>query len=103
MIIDCDTCTVRGLACQDCVITVLLSNPMPRHTHVDDEVAHAHGDSSCALPVDLDADEQSAVRALASVGLVPPLRLVPKYQVTNSDLTSSGDDAQQKPGRQNIA
>ena len=25
--IDCDTCVVRGLACHDCVVTVLLGPP----------------------------------------------------------------------------
>jgi hypothetical protein len=59
MIIDCDTCVVRGRACGDCVITVLLRNP-----------------PIVAPPVELDGDEQRAVSALASRGLVPPLRLV---------------------------
>jgi hypothetical protein len=103
MIIDCDTCTVRGLACQDCVITVLLSNPLPNRASVNGEDANPFDDSWYALPVDLDADEQSAVQALASAGLVPPLRLVPKYHVTNSDLTASSDDVPRKPGHQHIA
>lgn len=63
MLIDCDTCQVRGLRCGDCVVTVLLAMPaitgMPRvHTH------------------DLDPHEQMALAALADGGLVPPLRLV---------------------------
>ena len=53
--IDCDTCLVRGLACHDCVVTVLLGPP-PELT--------------------LDDDERSALDALADGGLVPPLRLV---------------------------
>lgn len=52
MIIDCDTCTVRGLACGDCVVAVLLGAPPA-----------------------LDAEEQRAIGVLASSGLVPPLRL----------------------------
>ena len=55
--VDCDTCVARGPACSDCVVTVLLD-------------ASGHG-------VDLDADEQRALAALAGAGLVPPLRLVP--------------------------
>jgi hypothetical protein len=55
--VDCDTCVVRGTACSDCVVTVLL------------------GDSAGA--VDFDSDEQAALKALAGSGLVPPLRLVP--------------------------
>lgn len=53
-LIDCDTCLVRGLACHDCVVTVLLGPP----------------------PELLDADECRALDVLAAGGLVPPLRQV---------------------------
>ncbi|TIC88691.1 hypothetical protein E8D34_03185 [Nocardioides sp. GY 10113] len=53
--IDCDTCVVRGLACHDCVVTVLLGPP-PELT--------------------IDDDELRALDVLADSGLVPPLRLV---------------------------
>jgi hypothetical protein len=56
MLIDCDTCTVRGLACGDCVVTVILNNP--------------------PQPVEFDDAEQAAVSTLAAAGLLPPLRLV---------------------------
>jgi hypothetical protein len=56
VIIDCDSCEVRGLACGDCVVTVLLGAP--------------------PVGVELDAAEQAAISALADQGLVPPLRLV---------------------------
>ncbi|MCW2603360.1 MAG: hypothetical protein JWN61_1495 [Pseudonocardiales bacterium] len=58
MLIDCDTCQVRGLRCGDCVVTVLLGMP--------------------AMPPapDLDQHERIALAALADGGLVPPLRLV---------------------------
>ena len=55
--VDCDTCVARGNACSDCVVTVLL------------------GTSGGVL--DLDPDEQAALKALAGSGLVPPLRLIP--------------------------
>ena len=51
MIIDCDTCTVRGDACHDCVVGVLLGAPA------------------------LDDDQQRAVDVLAASGMIPPLRL----------------------------
>jgi hypothetical protein len=57
MLIDCDTCSIRGIGCRDCVITVILNNPVQ--------------------PVDLDEAEQEAVDSLAAAGLVPPLRLMP--------------------------
>lgn len=53
--IDCDTCLVRGLACHDCVVTVLLGPP--------EELS-------------FDDEEQAALEVLADSGLVPPLRLV---------------------------
>lgn len=55
--VDCDRCRARGPTCEDCVITVLLGTPV--------------------TAVDLDADEQAALAALAESGLVPPLRLIP--------------------------
>lgn len=59
MLVDCDTCQVRGPACSDCVVTVLLGMP------------------AVPAPVHLDEVERSALEVLASSGLVPPLRLVP--------------------------
>ena len=53
--IDCDSCVVRGLACHDCVVTVLLGPP-PELT--------------------FDDDERRALDVLADGGLVPPLRLI---------------------------
>lgn len=56
MIVDCDRCEVRGDACQDCVITLLLGT----------------------LPggVELDGAEQRALDTLAEAGMVPRLQLV---------------------------
>ena len=52
--IDCDTCVVRGLACHDCVVTVLLGPPPEL----------GFGD-----------EERRALDVLACSGLVPPLRM----------------------------
>jgi hypothetical protein len=56
MIVDCDRCQVRGNACQDCVITVLLGAPPGA--------------------VELDGAERQALDTLAEAGMVPHLRLV---------------------------
>jgi hypothetical protein len=89
MLIDCDTCTVRGEGCSDCVVTVLLGAPpgwhadpvvlplLPRSRDLLAIPPAASGDA--ALPpagvvVDFDDVERRAVRALADGGLVPPLR-----------------------------
>jgi hypothetical protein len=63
MIIDCDTCVVRGLACGDCVVAVILGAP-PGAIEVDD-------------------DERLALDALASSGLVPRLRMVPPHEAAS--------------------
>lgn len=57
MLIDCDSCVMRDLACADCVVTFLLGAP-PGGVDVDDE-------------------ERRALAVLADSGLVPHLRLVP--------------------------
>ena len=57
MLIDCDGCAMRDLACADCVVTVLLGGP-PGTLEVDDA-------------------ERAALDVLADSGLVPRLRLVP--------------------------
>lgn len=56
MIIDCESCEVRDVACADCVVTVLLGLP--------------------GGVVEVDDAEQAALGALAESGLVPPLRLM---------------------------
>lgn len=59
MHIDCDRCEMRGLACSDCVVSVLLG----------------------PIDTELGGEERQALGVLADAGLVPPLRLV----VTESD------------------
>ena len=75
MIIDCDGCAVRGNACGDCVIGVLLGVPAPAAAG---EPAREDGaDLPSGAPiVQLDAPERRALAVLADQGLVPRLRLV---------------------------
>jgi hypothetical protein len=54
VVIDCDECAVRGRACRDCVVSVLLG-----------------------VPETLLHDERAALEVLAEAGLAPRLRLVP--------------------------
>ncbi|NKY38901.1 hypothetical protein [Cellulomonas septica] len=70
MIIDCDSCAVRGRDCADCVVTFLTIPVRPA------AVAPASGDGDAAGAVELDAAERHAIDVLAASGLVPPLRLV---------------------------
>jgi hypothetical protein len=64
--VDCDTCAVRGPACHDCVVTVLLGPPP--------ELA-------------FDEDETRALDVLAESGMIPPLRMV--RPVTGPDIASA--------------
>jgi hypothetical protein len=96
MLIDCDTCTARGTGCADCVVTVLLGAPPGWQT--DDPVVVSLADRTAGpaarteevewgaedvvvpragVVVEFDEVERRAVRALADVGLVPPLRHQP--------------------------
>ena len=113
MLIDCDTCTVRGHGCADCVVTVLLGAPpgwgseptvvpltrrrpgvaaglpapapdAPGRPDAEREVGRVDGGADVVRPVvELDDVERKAVRALAEFGLVPPLR--------HQDATNHGD------------
>jgi hypothetical protein len=56
VVIDCDRCSMRGIGCGDCMVTVLLGGP--------------------PYGVALDDAEQAAISALADAGLIPPLRMV---------------------------
>ncbi|HEV2374122.1 MAG TPA: hypothetical protein VGS19_18445 [Streptosporangiaceae bacterium] len=55
MLIDCDRCEMRDIACSDCVVTALLGKP--------------------DTPPELDEAERRALRVLADARLVSPLRL----------------------------
>jgi hypothetical protein len=59
VVIDCDDCAVRGPACSDCVVSVLLG-----------------------VPTTLFDDERAALETLADAGMAPRLRLVPIHRQT---------------------
>ncbi len=71
MVIDCDTCAVRGDACRDCVVSVLLGTPASPKQQRPGTVT-----PSTASTVLLDEPEQRALEVLADQGLIPHLRLV---------------------------
>jgi len=53
VIIDCNRCALRGRACGDCVLSVIVDAPPV---------------------VELDSEELAAVELLSDAGLVPPRR-----------------------------
>ena len=62
MLIDCATCEMRDVACDDCVISVLLGSPPE---------------------VEIADETTQALRHLADGGLVPPLRhITPRHRAT---------------------
>ncbi len=62
MLIECDRCEMRDIACADCVVTALLAGAEP--------------------VADLDPAEQRALRVLADARLVPPLLLRPSAKAS---------------------
>lgn len=70
MIVDCDRCEVRGNACQDCVITLLLGAP--------------------PVGVEQDGGEQRALDALAEAGMVPRLQLVDRNETQGTGACAHG-------------
>jgi hypothetical protein len=67
MLIDCDRCAMRDIACSDCVVTMLLDGC---------------SDSDAGPAAEFDDDERRAVDLLAEAGLLAPLRLVPVMDAT---------------------
>lgn len=76
MLIDCDSCAMRGDACADCVLTVLLAPP----------------------PVlEWDEEERRALALLADAGLLPRLRLVAPLDVRPVDGHAADEDTPAQP------
>lgn len=65
MIIDCDCCAVRGDACGQCLVSVVLGAPPEG--------------------IELDDTERRAVAVLAAGGMVPELRLTVAGPAGSSD------------------
>lgn len=83
MIVDCDTCAVRGDACGGCVITVLLGAP-------------PNG-------VRLDPVERRAIDALADAGMIPQLRLVHiEFEETSDELAGWGSMSAERSDRRAV-
>jgi hypothetical protein len=84
MIVDCDSCEVRGAACGECVIGVLLGVP---------EVPRAGQDAPSGAPqVQLAAAERRALDVLADQGLIPRLRVVPTQGPAVTDIGGAQTD-----------
>ena len=61
MLIDCERCEMRDIACADCVVTALLGPPSPA--------------DPAARVTEIGEAERRALRVLADAKLVSPLRM----------------------------
>ncbi|MFN2497231.1 MAG: hypothetical protein ABR608_15225 [Pseudonocardiaceae bacterium] len=81
MIVDCDCCVVRGDACAECVVTVLLGAPPGG--------------------LELDGTDRRALDTLAAAGMVPRLQLVKRDgNHTGGDEEAGGDGTDTDASRQ---
>jgi len=78
MLIDCDSCAVRGPACGDCVVSVLLGQPAMPQRATDPAALTAPGRQDGG-PWQIGAEDRRALAVLAAAGMVPRLRLVPRH------------------------
>ena len=85
MLLDCDTCAVRDLQCDDCVVTVLLGGPPGSREDVP-------------APLALDDAERQALDVLADRGLVPRLRLVPTASPRSLEAARAEHEADRRRG-----
>jgi len=67
MLIDCERCVMRDIACADCVVTALLR--LPGHHGQMGEAGQS------GRPAEIGEPEQRALRVLADAKLVSPLRM----------------------------
>jgi hypothetical protein len=72
MLVDCDSCVVRGAACGGCLVSVVLGAP--------------------PAGVELDDAEQRALSVLADAGMVPRLRLVTDDETSDEPIPGLGGD-----------
>lgn len=83
MIVDCDRCAVRGDACGECVITVLLGAPPGG--------------------LELDRTDRRALDTLAAAGMVPRLQLVECDEGHNVRTVAAGSQSVNGVGGQDRA
>jgi hypothetical protein len=67
MLIDCERCVMRDIACADCVVTALLRLP--------GQPGHAGQTGHPGRPAEIGEAERRALRVLADAKLVSPLRM----------------------------
>jgi len=72
MIIDCESCVMRDIACRDCVVSVLIEAPP----------------SPLDRGSEIGAEESRVIDLLASRGMIPPLRYAHSEEITQNSQAS---------------
>ncbi len=67
MVIDCDRCEARGLACGNCAVTVIVG-----------QGAGEGAGEGAGAGAELGPAELRALTVLANAGMIPPLRYAPR-------------------------
>ena len=89
MHIDCGSCSVRGAACAECMVSVLLGVPEPaEHARpapalallVNEAQWEGEQADGTPLPAGMDPAQQRALAVLAAAGVVPGLRRVSRLR-----------------------
>jgi hypothetical protein len=70
MIIDCERCEVRGLACGNCAVPAIVAPSVANASVVTTAIV--------GQPPKLGPAEVRALRTLANAGLIAPLRYAPR-------------------------
>jgi hypothetical protein len=87
MIIDCESCVMRDLACKDCVVSVLISETISTTKERQPVELNLEVNS------ELNSEEARVIDLLASRGMVPPLRYA-----QNTKFPENSQDTQARSG-----
>lgn len=81
MLIDCDTCAVRGAACQGCVVTALLDTPAELSGLTPGERQAIEVFARAGFDVEVLSAPPPASAPLPAPALVPvPVRITPRQR-----------------------
>lgn len=75
MIIDCESCVMRDIACKDCVVSVLITSPRLAPKDQQSQTRPELSIRESLEPaVEFANEEARVIDLLASRGMIPPLR-----------------------------
>ncbi len=75
MVIDCDRCEARGLACGNCAVTVIVGQGVGQGAGAG---AGEGAGAGAGEGAELGPAEPRALTVLANAGMIPPLRYAPR-------------------------